>query len=134
MAMILHRVGHITGDGDRAGAHDCEIRDDPFRAVLADQPDPLAAADPERSQAERQPAHVACRRGPAERLIASGLLGPQKRFVAETLGLLEEHRRQAAAAVVVHFPPSLLPAFLRLSGSRRNSRWGITEIDNHKLS
>ena len=52
----------------------------------------------------------------------------------QALGLLEEHRRQAAAAVVVHFPPSLLPAFLRLSGSRRNSRWGITEIDNHKLS
>src|ERR1700758_1160072 len=64
-----------------------------------------AAAPPQELRAAPQPAHVVRRRGPAYRLIVSGTLGPKKRFVAEPLRLFEEHRRQAAAAVVVHSSP-----------------------------
>src|ERR1700740_1531756 len=52
----------------------------------------------------------------------SGTLGPQKRLVAEPSRLLKEHRRQAAAAVVVHSSPVLPPVYLTVSGCRRNSR------------
>src|SRR6516165_2518025 len=120
--MIFDRMGYIGRNGDRSGAHDGQIGDDPLRSVLADQPDPLAAANPERSEAERQPTHIARRSGPADRLIATRMLGPQKRLVAKPSRLVKEHRRQAAAAVVVHSSPVLPLVFLRVLSSRRNSR------------
>jgi hypothetical protein len=109
--MVVDRMRHIGRDSDCADAHDGQIGDDPLRSVLADQPDPLAATNPERSEAERQPAHIARRRGPADCLIATRMLGPQKRLVAKPSRLVKEHRRQAAAAVVVHSSPVLPPSF-----------------------
>src|SRR5262249_33208731 len=108
---VVDRMRHIGRDRDGTGAHDRQIGDDPLRPVLANQPDALAAADPQGSEAERQPAHVACRRGPADSLIAPLVLSPEIQRVAEAIRLFEEHRWQAAAIVVVHYSPVLRPPF-----------------------
>ena len=109
MPVILDGMGHIGRDGNRAGGHDRQIGDDPFRPIFADKPDPLAAADSERSEAERHPADVARRGRPVDGPIMAVPLGPQKRLVAEALRLRKKHRRQAAAAVVIHASSSVLP-------------------------
>src|SRR5262249_40040230 len=88
-----------------------QIGNDPFGPVLADQPNPLAAADPQRPQAERQTAHVARRRGPADRPIMSLALRPQKRLVAHPSRLVKEHRPQAAAPLVIRSSPVLAGPF-----------------------
>ena len=115
--MVVDGMGDIGRHRDRPGAHDRQIGDHPFRPVLADQPDPLAAADPERFEADRQPTHLARRLGPADRLVGTLALSPQKRLVAESSRLLEEHRRQTPAAVVIHSSPG--PPAGRFTGFAR---------------
>src|SRR5215469_4564954 len=122
MPMVVDGMGHIGRHRDCTGAHDRQIGDHPFRPVLADQPNPLAARDPEGSQAECEPANVARRGRPSDRLVGSSALGPQKRSVGEPRRLLEKHRRQAAAAVVIHSSPAFPQLFLRVSPGLRNTR------------
>ena len=86
VAVVLDRVGRIGRDGDRAGAHDREVGDDPFRPVLRDQRDPVARLDAERAQAARQPASPArAASRPGQRPVAAVALGPQERPVAAPL-------------------------------------------------
>src|SRR5205814_2931863 len=65
---------------------------------------------------------------PAEKLISAVALSPQKRLVAEPSRLVEKHRRQTAAAVVIHSSPSLAAAFLRISPIRRNRYTALAPV------
>src|SRR6266446_6335126 len=66
------------------------------------------------------PALIARRLCPADRLVSSVPFRPQEGFVAEPVSLLKEHRRQAAAAIVIHYSPDFCRMFVRFSGERRN--------------
>ena len=82
VAVVVDGVGDIGRDGDRAGAHDREIGDHPFRPVFGDEHDPVAAARYP-SERARAPAGSRPRRlRPAQRLVLAVPLGPQKRLVA----------------------------------------------------
>src|SRR5262249_41090435 len=94
-------------DSDCPGAHDRQIRDNPFRPIFRDQADTLAAADAQRSEAACEPADITRCLRPANRAIPSVPLRPEERFIAQPISLLEKHRRQAAAAVVIHYSPSM---------------------------
>ena len=121
--VVLDGMGHIGRDGNRPGGHDRQIGDDPFRPVFATSPT-RSPRRSERSEAERQPADVARRRRPADGPIPAVLLGPQKRLVAEPSRLRKKHRRQAAAAVVIHASPSSQLHFygVHAPGGREDAR------------
>ncbi len=102
VAMVLDGVGRVGGNGDGAGGHDGEIGDQPFRPVLGDEGDAVAAPDPERAQAARQRAHLTRRLAPGERPVASRALGPEEGLVALPRRLVEQHRRQAGTGLEIH--------------------------------
>ena len=108
VAVVLDRIGRVGGNGDRAGAHDRQIGDDPFRPALGGEHGPVAGRDAERDKAARQPADLARGLGPAHRLITAVFLSPQERSVAAPRGGGEEHRRQAVDGVVIHGVPVVL--------------------------
>ena len=67
MPMVFDGMGRVTRDGDRSGAHDRQIGDDPFRPVFGDKTDTIAVAYPERSEAEGYPSDIGRRRRPGRR-------------------------------------------------------------------
>ena len=80
IGVIVGGVGGVGRHRDGAGAHDGEIGDAPFRAVLGDDATRSPAPSPSRPQPRAPEPRLARRRArQLQRLVGAVVLGPEKR-------------------------------------------------------
>ena len=92
MLVVALRVRDIGRHRHQAGGHDRQVRQAPFRPVLADQHHPVAALQPQRRERRGQARDLPRRLGPARRPPRAVAFRPQERRVALGAGAGEEHR------------------------------------------
>jgi hypothetical protein len=92
MLVVALGIGDVGRHGDAARRHDREIGDAPFRPVLGDQHDRVAAVEPDPAKRRRQRRDLLGRLAPARGDPGAILLGPKEGRIALGGGAREEHR------------------------------------------